>query len=116
MNPDSTPAAEEAAARVRAMFGDNVTAKPLRPVAEEKEDSDADVVEAITRICYHYPQYTIDTAQQLTNAQVNALLLQAEKQRAIDYYNQVLIAAAPYSKKGKMVDKLLKEYKKIIES
>lgn len=111
--PELTP--DEAQARVRAVFGDTVTVKSATQT-EQDSDSDADVVELITRVCYFYPQYTLATAELLTQAQVNALLLQAEKQRALDYYNQVLIATAPHTKKGKMVDKLLKQYKKIAES
>jgi len=106
---------EDAAARVRAIFGDTVEVKPLNPV-EDDTDSDADVVDLITRVCYFYPQYTLETAEKLTNSQVTALLLQAEKQRAIEFYNHVLIAAAPHSKKGKLVEKLIKEYRKIAES
>ena len=111
--PKLTP--EEAQARVRAIFGDSVTVQTVQKIEEEK-DTDSDFVDVITRVCYFYPQYTLETAQQLTQAQVNALLIQAEKQRALNYYNQVLIAAAPHTKKGKMVEKLLKEYKKIAEA
>lgn len=112
--PDLTP--EEAVARVQAVFGTEVTVKPVVPELPENEDSDADVVDLITRVCYFYPQYTIEEAEKLTNAQVMALLLQAEKQRAIQFYNLTLIAAAPHTKKGKLVDKLIKQYKKIAES
>lgn len=106
--------AEEAAARVRAVFGTEVNARPLHePIAE---DSDSDVVDLLTRVCYFYPQYTLDAAERLTNAEVTALLLQAEKQRAIEYYNHTLIAAAPHSKKGALVSKLIKQYRKIAES
>ncbi len=111
---DLTP--EEAQARVRAVFGDKVSAKPIVPDLPEDEDSDADVVDLITRVCYFYPQYTLEEAEKLTNSQVVALLLQAEKQRAINFYNMTLIAAAPHTKKGKLVDKLIKQYKKIAES
>lgn len=104
---------EDAAARVRAIFGDVVEAKPVQPPTNE--DSEADVVDLITRVCYFYPQYNLETAQMLTNAQVTALLLQAEKQRAIEFYNHTLIAAAPHTKKGQMVDKLIKNYKKIAD-
>ncbi len=108
---------EEAQARVRAVFGDNVDVKPLQAQEDTDDpDSDADVVDLITRVCYFYPQYNLDTAQLLTNSQVTALLLQAEKQRAIEFYNHVLIAAAPHSKKGKLVEKLIKQYRKIAES
>lgn len=106
---------EEAQERVRAIFGNEVTVKPVHAEPELVDESDADVVDLITRVCYFYPQYTLDTAQALTNSQVTALLLQAEKQRAIELYNHTLIAAAPHSKKGQMVSKLLKQYKKIAE-
>lgn len=112
--PDLSP--EEAIARVRAVFGDKVVPQPIRPVDDNLDpDSDADVVETLTRLCYFYPQYDLEKAEKLTNSQVQALLLQAEKQRAIELYNQTLIAAAPHTKKGKMVDKLLKQYKEIVE-
>lgn len=105
---------EDAIARVQAMFGTSAEAKSVRP-EQKTDDSDADVVELITRVCYFYPQYTLETAEKLTDSQVTALLLQAEKQRAIELYNQTLIAAAPHSKKGKMVEKLIKQYRKIVE-
>lgn len=105
---------EDAAARVRAIFGDKVDAKPLH--APISEDSDAEVVDLLTRVCYFYPQYTLEAAERLTNSQVMALLVQAEKQKAIEYYNHTLIAAAPYSKKGALVNKLIKNYRKIVES
>lgn len=106
---------EDAVARVRAVFGDEVTTKPLQEPLDPDDDSDAEVVELLTRLCYFYPQYTLEQAEHLTNAQVTSLLLQAEKQRAIDFYNFTLIAAAPHSKKGKLVEKLIKQYKKITE-
>lgn len=104
---------EDASARVRAVFGDTVEVQPLH--APTTDESDAEVVDLITRVCYFYPQYTIEAAERLTDSQVTALLLQAEKQKAIEYYNYVLIAAAPHSKKGKLVDKLIKQYKKIVD-
>lgn len=106
---------EDAQARVRAVFGTEVTVKPVNPELHD-ENSDADVVDLITRVCYFYPQYTLETAQTLTNVEVTALLLQAEKQRAIQYYNLTLISAAPHTKKGSLVDKLIKQYKKIAQS
>lgn len=106
---------EDAMARVRAVFGDTVEVKQLEAPVAEDEDSDNDVVDLITRVCYFYPQYTLETAEQLTNSQVTALLLQVEKQRAIEFYNQTLIAAAPHTKKGQLVSKLLKNYKKVTD-
>lgn len=112
--PKKSP--EDAQARVRAVFGDKVEVKSLEQDREIDYDSDADVVDTITRICYFYPQYDLESAQKLTNTQAMALLLQAEKQRAIDYYNMALIAAAPHTEKGKLVGTLTKEYKKIAQS
>lgn len=106
---------EDAQARVRAVFGDTVEVQPVHAPKVEDDDSDAEIVDLITRVCYFYPQYTLETAQQLTDSQVTALLLQAEKQRAIEFYNLTLISAAPHSKKGKLVEKLIKQYKKVTE-
>lgn len=106
---------QDPSAKVRAVFGDNVEVKPLHDPTKE-DNSDVDIVDLITRVCYFYPQYTLETAQELTNSQVMALLVQAEKQRAIDLYNHTLIAAAPHTKKGKLVDKLIKQYRKIFDS
>lgn len=105
---------EEAQAIVRAKFGSVVEAKPLREPVEE--DDDYEVIDLLTRVCYFYPQYTLEDADRLTSQQVNALLAQAEKQRAIDLYNHTLINAAPHSKKGKLIKELVREYKKVIES
>ncbi len=105
---------EDAQARVRAVFGDTVEVQPVVQEVED-DDSDAEIVDLLTRVCYFYPQYTLEDAEKLTNTQVTALLIQAEKQRAIDYYNYTLIAAAPHSKKGKLIDKLIKQYKKVAQ-
>lgn len=105
---------QDASAKVRAVFGDNVEVKPLQDPSKE-DSSEVDIVDLITRVCYFYPQYDLESAQELTNSQVTALLVQAEKQRAIDLYNHTLIAAAPHTKKGKLVDKLIKQYRKIFE-
>ena len=107
--------AEEAAALVRSVFGDTIEVKPIHEEPLKLDGFEAEVADLLTRVCYFYPQYTLDEAELLTDSQVTALLLQAEKQRDIDWYNQTLIAAAPHTKKGKLVDKLLKRFKKIIE-
>lgn len=105
---------EEAQAKVRAVFGNEVHVKSIRPPVDK--NSDSELVDIITKICYFYPQYNLETAQKLTDSQATALILQAEKQRAIDLYNYTLITASPHSKKGQLVNKLLKQYKGIIEA
>lgn len=106
---------EDAQARVRAIFGDVVEVKSLESEKPKDDDSDVEVVDLITRVCYFYPQYTLVTAEMLTDSQVTALLIQAEKQRAMDYYNYTLIAAAPHTKNGSLVEKLINQYRKIAE-
>lgn len=103
---------EEALARVRAKFGDVVKAKPIR---EKEEEPEIDVTDLLTRVCYFYPQYDLESVEKLTYQQVEALLLQAEKQRAIELYNYTMVAAAPHTKKGSLVGKLVKQYRKIID-
>ena len=105
---------DEASAKVRAIFGDEVEAKPV-PGQAAASDENADV-DMLTRVCYFYPQYTIEEADKLPYTTVQALLLQAEKQRATEMYHMTLIAAAPHSKKGKLVKDLLKKYEEIIKS
>ena len=104
---------EDAVARVRAVFGDEIDVKPIKEPVQQ--DSDAEIVDLLTRVCYFYPQYTLEDAERLTDQQVMALLLQAEKQKAIEYYNLTMISAAPHSKNGKLVGTLIKQYKKIVE-
>jgi len=104
---------EDAVARVRAIFGTNIDVKPISEPIDHT--SDAEITDLLTRVCYFYPQYNLIEADKLTDSQVTALLLQAEKQRAIGFYNLTLIAAAPNSKKGQLVSKLIKQYKQIAE-
>ena len=106
---------EDAQARVRAVFGDVVEVMPLTEDVEIAADSDADIVDLLTRVCYFYPQYTLESVEKLTDSQVSALLIQAEKQRAINYYNYTLIAAAPHTEKGQLVEELMDQYRKITE-
>lgn len=105
---------EDAQARVRAVFGDTVDVQRLDE--PEADDFDSDIVDILTRVCYFYPQYKLEDVEKLTDRQVTALLIQAEKQRAIEFYNYTLIAAAPYTKKGKLVETLTKQYRKIVEA
>jgi len=105
--------AEDAVEQVRAIFGTEINVQSIyEPVGD---DSDAEIVDLLTRVCYFYPQYTLEMAETLTDSQVTALLIQVEKQRAIGFYNLTLIAAAPHTKKGQLVGKLIKQYKKIAE-
>lgn len=107
-------AAETAAEKVRRVFGSEVEVRSLH---QEKtvEDFESDAVDTLARLCYYYPQYTLEDADKLTNEQVSLLLLQADKQKAIEYYNMALIVAGPHTKNGKLVEKLIKQYRSIAE-
>lgn len=111
--PDISP--DDAIKRVRAIFGDTVSVKPIHNEADKRESDEGDITDLLTKVCYFYPQYNLETVELLTDSQVMALLLQAEKQRAIEFYNQALIAAAPHTKKGALFTKIVEEYKKITE-
>lgn len=66
-------------------------------------------------LCYYYPQYTFRQAKSLPIRRVNALLKVARQQEAVKYKNLTQIMAAPHSKKGQAVSKLLKHYDGIIK-
>lgn len=72
-------------------------------------------LEELTRLCYFYPQYTLQEARRLPYKHVAALLNQAQRQEAIKYYQLTLIANSPGSKNNKAAKDLINNYKKIIE-
>lgn len=63
-------------------------------------------------VCYYYPQYTLQDVQRMPVRDVNLLINTAKKMQALDYFNQVQIAAAPHSDKGRGVKKLSEHYRK----
>ena len=62
-------------------------------------------------LCYHYPQYTLREAANLPYRDVKLLIQTAEKKEAVRMYNLTQIAAAPHTKKGEGVKKLIKHFK-----
>ena len=66
-------------------------------------------------VCYYYPQYKLEDVEQMPARDVNLLISTAHKQKAIEYMNHVQIAAAPHTKKGEGIKKLIDAYKKIVE-
>lgn len=67
-------------------------------------------------VCYYYPQYKLEDVEQMPARDVNLLIRTAHQQKAIEYINHVQIAAAPHTKKGEAIKKLIDEYKKLIET
>lgn len=66
------------------------------------------------RVCYYYPQYTLEQASKLPVRDIKLLLHTANKIHAQNMYDLVQIAAAPHTKKGSGVKKLVEHYKKLI--
>lgn len=66
-------------------------------------------------VCYYYPQYKLEEVEQMPARDVSLLINTAYKEKAIEYMNHVQIAAAPHSKKGEGVKKLIDSYKQIVD-
>lgn len=68
--------------------------------------------ELYATVCYYYPRYSLQEAQKLPARDLNLLIKTAKKMEAVKMFNLTQIAAAPNSKKGKGVSKLLDHFKK----
>ena len=71
--------------------------------------------ETWARVCYHYPQYTLESVASLPVRDLRLLLKVAEKIEAERNYELVQIIASPHTKKGKGVKDLTDHYKKIMK-
>ena len=67
------------------------------------------------RICYFYPQYTLEEASKLPARDINLLLKVARKINAEQKYDYTQIVAAPHTKKGSGVKKLTEYFKKQLD-
>lgn len=72
--------------------------------------------ELYAQVAYYYPQYSLKSASELKFRDLKLLLEVAQKQKSIDYLNLTQIIAAPHSKNGTAVKKLLKSYDEVIKS
>lgn len=82
-----------------------------------KDDGDSNSNRKIyALVCYFYPQYKLEDVEQMPARDVNLLIKTAHQQKATEYINHVQIAAAPHSKDGASIKKLIDQYKKIIET
>lgn len=75
-----------------------------------------DVEEVLARFCYYYQQYTYSMARRLPFSRIVKMLKIAQKEQAKKYLEFVKIVAAPHSKKGAGVKKLLELYEEVINS
>lgn len=91
------------------------TREPRRVEVAKLPSSPAKPEDMIATLCYFYPQYTFKEAQSLPFRRVNNLLKIARQQEAIKYHNLTQIMAAPHTKKGEGVKKLMQHYSGIIK-
>ncbi len=93
-------------------LGKRIQVKNVAP----KESNNQSLDDLVGLVCYFYPQYNYSTASNLPLKRISALLKIARQQEAVKYKNLTQIVAAPHSKKGIGVNKLLKHYDKIIKT
>lgn len=92
--------------------------KPKRVKAQSVYSASANKTkkrELWATVCYHYPQYTLKEASELSARDIKLLLKIADKIEAQRLFDLTQIAAAPHTKKGSGVKKLTEHYRKRIE-
>jgi vancomycin permeability regulator SanA len=72
--------------------------------------------EIYAMVCFYYPQYKLSEVQNLPARDIQLLLKTAKKLEASQNYNLTQIAAAPHSKKGAGVKKLLEHFQKVVKN
>lgn len=78
-----------------------------------KEPSVEDV---LARFCYHYPQYTLRQAKDLPLKRIIQMLKVVRQEQAKEWYNLARAIGAPHAKDKGTLNKLLNEFKEIIQS
>lgn len=69
----------------------------------------------LAKFCYYFPSYKFHEARQLPYRRVVKMLRIAQKEYAMKMLHLTQIVAAPHTKKGKGVKKMLELFNKIIE-
>lgn len=72
--------------------------------------------ELLMRFCFLYQQYTYEEAKKLPARRVSRMVTVARQENARTMYNIVRAIAAPHTKRGQEVKKILGELKEIIDS
>lgn len=70
----------------------------------------------LSLFCYKFPQYTYLEAQKLPFTRILKMLKAAKKEDARFMHELTEIVAAPHTKKGEGVKKMLEYYKEVIKS
>lgn len=83
--------------------------------AQKVPKSEISVNDLLARFCYSFPQYTFAQAQRLPYRRVVQMLKVARKEEARKMYELMQVVAAPHSRKGSGIKKVLEYYKGIME-
>ena len=70
--------------------------------------------DVLSKFCYYFPRYTYNQARKVPYKRVRKMLSIAQKEEAQKMIYLTHIVAAPHSKKGSGVKKLLEHFKEII--
>lgn len=70
----------------------------------------------LARFCYYYPAYTLADARKLPYKHVMMMLKVARQMEAERYYTMTQIVAAPHTKKGKGVESLTAQFRKVMRN
>ncbi len=71
--------------------------------------------DTLYRFCFYFPQYKYSEARKLPVKHVIGMLKMAQKEHAKNMLDLVQIVAAPHTKKGSAVKKLISHYKGLID-
>lgn len=72
--------------------------------------------ELYASICFYYPKYDLKDIDKMPARDLSLLLRTAHKIEASRFYNLTQIAAAPHSRKGESIKKLLRHYEKVMNN
>lgn len=83
----------------------------IRPKAVTPSDKGLSKRELYATVCLYYPQYKLSDVQNMPYRDVKLLLRVAWKRDANLFFNLTQIAAAPHTKNGSGVKKLLETFR-----
>ena len=76
------------------------------------DEAQSSLKEMAVALCYYYPAYTYEQALDIPINIAKKLVRFAKRKEAENYLNLTQIVAAPHSKKGAGVKKLITQYQK----
>lgn len=91
-------------------------AEPKVIKIEKAEREPFDEEEFVILVCLFYPQYTLKQAEALPFKRIKKMLKIARQEQAVKYHTLTQIVAAPHTKNGQGVKKLMDHFKNIIQN